>query len=211
MSMGFSSPSLRIATALALAALPFIVRAAQEDPARKEKIFLDAKSSDVDYKKNIAHFTNIVISQGDIKVEADHAEAEATGLNFKSGVWTFSGNVRVHVEKRGNLHSDQAVVDFKDSQIEKATVTGKPAEFEQQRVGTDQIARGHADQIVYEPAAGVVRLSNDAWITDGKNEIRGPLLTYNIRAQHVEALSQPDKDDRVHITINPNQDERPKK
>jgi lipopolysaccharide export system protein LptA len=209
--MGFSSPSLRVATALALTVLAFVARAAQEDPARKEKIFLDAKSSDVDYKKNIVHFTNIVVSQGDIKVEADHAEAAATGLNFKTGVWTFSGNVRVHVEKRGNLHSDQAVIEFKDSQIEKATVTGKPAEFEQQRVGTNQIARGHADQIVYEPAAGVVRLSNDAWITDGKNEIRGPLLTYNIREQHVEAVSQPGKEDRVHITINPNQEERPTK
>src|ERR1700733_4343093 len=209
--MGFSSPSLRIAAFLALTALVLGARAAQEDPARKEKIFLDAKSSDVDYKRNTVHFTSIVVSQGDIKVEADHAEAAATGLNFKSGVWTFSGNVRVHVEKRGNLHSDQAVIDFKDSQIEKATITGKPAEFEQQRMGTDQIARGHADQIVYEPAAGIVRLSNDAWLTDGKNEIRGPLLTYNIRAQHVEAVSQPGKDDRVHITINPNQDERPKK
>ena len=62
-----------------------------------------------------------------------------------------------------------------------------------------------------EPTAGVVKLSNDAFITDGKNEIRGPLLTYNIRAQHVEAVSQSDKDDRVHITINPNQEERPNK
>jgi lipopolysaccharide export system protein LptA len=209
--MGFSNPSLRIAVVVALTALALVARAAQEDPARKEKIILDAKSSEVDYKKNTVHFTSIVVTQGDIKVEADHADAAATGLNFKTGVWTFSGNVRVHVEKRGNLHSDQAVIDFKDSQIEKATVTGKPAEFEQQRVGTNQIARGHANQIVYEPAAGVVRLSNDAWMTDGKNEIRGSLLTYNIRAQHVEAVSQPGKDDRVHITINPNQDERPNK
>jgi lipopolysaccharide transport protein LptA len=209
--MGFSSLSLRVAPLLALALLPVFVCAAADDPARKEKIFLDAKSSDVDYKKNVVHFTDIVVSQGDIKVEAERAEAEATGLNFKTGVWTFSGNVRVHVEKRGNLHSDQAVIDFKDSQILKATVTGKPAEFEQQRSGSDQVARGHANQIVYEPGAGIVRLSNDAWITDGKNEIRGPLLTYNIRAQHVEAVSQSDQDGRVHITINPNQDERPHK
>jgi lipopolysaccharide transport protein LptA len=211
MYMGFSSLSLRVGAALALTTLPVLVCAAADSPARKDKIFLDAKTSDVDYKKNIVHFTDIVVSQGDIKVEADRAEAEATGLNFKTGVWTFSGNVRVHVEKRGNLRSDQAVVDFKDSQIEKATVTGKPAEFEQQRTGSDQVARGHANQITYEPTAGVVKLSNDAFITDGKNEIRGPLLTYNIRAQHVEAVSQSDKDDRVHITINPNQEERPNK
>jgi lipopolysaccharide export system protein LptA len=90
----------------------------------------------------------------------------------------------------------------------KATITGKPAQFEQQREASDQIARGHAGQIVYEPTEGVVRLSNDAWLSDGRNEIRGPLLVYNIRQQHVEAVTQPGNDDRVHITIDPNQDER---
>lgn len=204
--MEFSSLSSRIAIALAVVALHWPASAA-DNAMGHQNISLDAASSDVDYKKNTVAFKDIVISQGDIKVEADHAEAEATGLNFKTGVWTFSGDVRIHVEKRGNLHSDQAVIDFKDSQIVKATITGKPAEFEQQR-SSDQTARGHAGQIVYEPVAGVVRLSNDAWISDGRNEIRGPLLVYNIRQQHVEAVQQPGNDDRVHITIVPGQDER---
>ena len=205
--MRFSSLSSRIAAALAVLALACAVSAA-DNTASHQNILLDAASSEVDYKKNTVEFKDIVISQGDIKVEAKHAEAEATGLNFKTGVWTFSGDVRIHVEKRGNLRSDQAVIDFKDSQIVKATVTGKPAQFEQQRAQSDQLARGHAGQIVYEPAEGVVRLSNDAWLTDGRNEIRGPLLVYNIRQQHVQADAQPGNDDRVHITIDPNQDER---
>jgi lipopolysaccharide export system protein LptA len=205
--MPFSSLSSRIQAALVLAALALEVSAA-DNPARHQNITLDAASSEVDYKKNTVEFKDIVISQGDIKVEAHHAEAEATGLNFKTGVWTFSGDVRIHVEKRGNLRSDQAVLDFKDSQIVKATITGKPAQFEQQRAESDQIARGHAGQIVYEPIEGVVRLSNDAWLSDGRNEIRGQLLVYNIRQQHVEAVTQPGNDDRVHITIDPNQDER---
>jgi lipopolysaccharide export system protein LptA len=205
--MRFSSLSSRIAAALAVLALACAVSAA-DNTASHQNILLDAASSEVDYKKNTVEFKDIVISQGDIKVEAKHAEAAATGLNFKTGVWTFSGDVRIHVEKRGNLRSDLAVLDFKDSQIVKATATGKPAEFEQQRVASDQVARGHADQIVYEPAEGVVRLTNDAWLSDGRNEIRGPLLVYNIRLQHVEAEAQPGTDDRVHITIDPNQDER---
>jgi lipopolysaccharide export system protein LptA len=206
--MQFSSLSSRIAAAVIVAALAAAVRAADNTASHQQNIFLDAASSEVDYKKNTVEFKDIVISQGDIKVEANHAEAEATGLNFKTGVWTFSGDVRIHVEKRGNLRSDLAVLDFKDSQIVKATVTGKPAQFEQQRAASDQVARGHADQIVYEPAEGVVRLTNDAWLTDGRNEIRGPLLVYNIRLQHVEAETNPGTDDRVHITIDPNQDEK---
>ncbi|HSY08324.1 MAG TPA: lipopolysaccharide transport periplasmic protein LptA [Steroidobacteraceae bacterium] len=207
--MPFSSLSLRIAGALAVTALSAAVSGA-DTAASRQNIFLDAASSEVDYKKNTVEFKDIVISQGDIKVEANHAEAEATGLNFKTGVWTFTGDVRIHVEKRGNLRSDQAVVDFKDSQIVKATVTGKPAQFEQQRTSSDQLARGHAGQIVYEPTDGVVRLSNDAWISDGRNEIRGALLVYNIRQQHVEAVAQPGNDERVHITIVPGQDVKPK-
>jgi len=199
-----------------LAALGVVALAMQAHGAeigtRDQKISLDAASWDVDYKKNTAVFKDIVISQGDIKVEAHHAEAEATGLNFKTGHWTFSGDVRVHVEKRGNLHSDQAVLEFKDSEIVKATITGKPAQFEQQRSASDQMARGHAGQIIYQPGDGVVRLSEDAWLSDGHNEIQGPLLVYNIRQEHVEAVAQPGNDDRVHITIVPGQVERsPKK
>ena len=89
----------------------------------------------------------------------------------------------------------------------KATITGKPAEFEQQRSSGSDRPRPPG-QIVYEPVAGVVRLSNNAWLSDGRNEIRGPLLVYNIRQEHVEAVQQPGNDDRVHITIVPGQDER---
>jgi lipopolysaccharide export system protein LptA len=209
--MDFSSPSSRICAALALVALACCASAA-EKARSQQPISLDAAHSDVDYKKNTVVFKDVVISQGDIKVEANHAEAQATGLNFKTGHWTFSGDVRIHVEKRGNLRSDEAVVDFKDSQIAKATITGKPAQFEQQRAGSDLTARGHAGQIIYEPGDGVVRLSDEAWLSDGRNEIRGPLLVYNIRQEHVEAVTQPGNDDRVHITIVPGQDERsPKK
>ena len=119
--MQFSSLSLRIGAALVVMAR---AASAADNSVSHQNIFLDAASSEVDYKKNKVEFKDIVISQGDIKVEADHAEAEATGLNFKTGVWTFSGDVRIHVEKRGNLRSDQAVLDFKDSQIVKATITG---------------------------------------------------------------------------------------
>src|SRR6266853_5857279 len=85
----------------------------------------------------------------------------------------------------------------------RATVTGKPAEFEQKRTDTDQLARGHAGEIVYDVSDGTVRLTDDAWLTDGQNEISSTLLVYSIREQRVQAAASPGTDQRVHITITP--------
>ncbi|HYC09065.1 MAG TPA: lipopolysaccharide transport periplasmic protein LptA [Steroidobacteraceae bacterium] len=170
--------------------------------AKQLPITLDAASSDVDYKTHTYTFEKVVISQGTMRVQADHARA--TGLDFANSHWTFDGHVHIDAEPRGNLRSDQAVVEFKDNRIARATVTGKPAEFEQRRLETQQLARGHADQIVYDVNDGTVRLTDDAWLSDGQNEISGPLLVYNINQQRVQAGGAAgSSDQRVHITIAP--------
>jgi lipopolysaccharide export system protein LptA len=168
----------------------------------EQPIHLDAASSEVDYKTNTVVFKDVIISQGPMRVQADHARA--TGLNFANSKWAFDGNVRIDSEERGSLRSDSAVVEFQDNHIQRATVLGKPANFEQKRLGTEQMARGHADQIVYDVNAGTVRLTDDAWLCDGQSEISGPLLVYDIRAQRVQATTTPGTGQRVRITIEPN-------
>lgn len=197
----------RAALLLAGALLPALgVRAAEAIPDFSGlPVSVDASSSEIDAKTNALVFTNVVISQGDMRVQADHARA--TGLNFANSRWNFDGNVRIDAEQRGNLRSDQAVVEFRDNHIARATITGKPAEFEQKRAN-DQIARGHADEILYDVNDGTVRLTDDAWLSDGLNEISGPLLVYNIRQQQIQALTSAaaaggGADQRVHITIAP--------
>ena len=175
--------------------------AAAARPAHAVPITVDAASSEVDYRTNMVVFSQVVISQGAMRVQADHAHA--SGLNFANSRWTFDGHVRIDAAPSGSLRSDQAVVEFRDNRILRATANGKPAEFEQPRGDSQQMARGHADEIVYDVSEGTVRLSNDAWLSDGVNEISGPLLVYNIRAQRVQAATQPGSDQRVHITISP--------
>jgi lipopolysaccharide transport protein LptA len=166
------------------------------------KLPIDVASSKVDYKGDTVVFQDVVITQGDTKVQADHAHA--TGLdNFDNSHWTFDGNVRINGEQHGSLKSDQAVVEFRNKYISKATITGNPAEFEQKRTDTAEVARGHAHEIVYNVADGTVRLSNDAWLSDGHNEISGHELVYSIREQRVQAATQPGTDDKVHILIQP--------
>jgi lipopolysaccharide transport protein LptA len=170
-------------------------------PSSQLPITIDAASASVDYKTNTLEYKQVVITQGPTRVQADRAHA--SGLNFANSRWTFDGNVRIDTEPHGNLRADQAVVEFRDNHISRATVTGKPATFEQERPGTQQVARGRANEIVYDVTEGTVRLSSDAWLSDGQNEISGPLLVYNIKAQHVQAAAEPGTSERVHIVIAP--------
>jgi len=191
-------PSAATALAAPAAAAP---TAGAALPTRQLPITVDAASSEVDYRTNTVVFSQVVISQGAMRVQADHAHA--SGLNFANSRWTFEGHVRIDADPRGSLRADQAVVEFRDNRIVRATANGKPAEFEQPRPDSQQMARGRAGEIVYDVNEGTVRLSDDAWLSDGINEISGPLLVYNIRAQRVQAATQSGTDQRVHIVIQP--------
>lgn len=194
-----------IVLGLALGLMPLVGYAARQE--RKESAFdqpftYDATSADFDYKNKTADFKNIVVTQGATRVRADRAHA--VGLDeqgFQDGRWTFEGNVRIDAQPRGTLRSDEAVVEIRNKLISTATATGKPAEFQQQRTATGLLTRGHADLIVYNVAAGTVRLTKDAWLTDGQNQITAPWMVYNIRLQRVVATSA--TSGRVHITIVP--------
>ena len=163
---------------------------------------IDVTSSKVDYKGDTVVFLNVVITQGDTRVQADRAHA--TGLdNFDNSRWTFEGNVKITGEQHGSLRSDLAVVEFKNKYIAKATATGNPAEFEQRRTDIDAVAKGHAHEIVYNVTDGTIRLSEDAWVWDGHHAMTADKLIYDIRAQHVQATADPENGSQVHFTINP--------
>lgn len=168
-----------------------------------DPIDVSAASVDGDVKNNTTQWNNVVVTQCAIRVEAK--TARATGLNSDNTRWTFDGDVRINVEKRGNLRSSQAIVDVRNNQISKATITGSPAEFEQRNDETNVVTRGHAGEIVYEVGAGTVRLTDDAWLRYGTTDMKGSSFVYSIRDEKVQAGSQPgaSNNERVHIRITP--------
>jgi lipopolysaccharide transport protein LptA len=197
----------RIAFAAVLAlvlAMPAI--AAQPTKGRNAEIVVDAASSDVDYRSNTLLFRDVVITQGPLRVQAERARA--TGLDFKDATWTFSGKVKIDVEG-GTMRAEEAVVNFIADQLARATVRGKPAEFEQQ-MKTGGKARGRAGSLVYETRGGTVTLKENAWLSDGRSEIRGQQLVYEIAAQRVQAGKTTGSDERVRIVIRPQTAPEPK-
>jgi lipopolysaccharide transport protein LptA len=193
------------AAALALlgaAAAPSLTAATKSEDSRPPEVTYDASSLDTDIKTHVLHLKgDVIITYGNMTVKADRALATAAG-DIKDSRWTFDGNVRINAEAHGNLRSDEAIVEFKDSQLMRATATGNPAEFDQKRPDSDIVTRGHADVIVYEVGPGTIRLSNDAYIIDGKDDIHAPQIVYSLREERVEATTSPGTD-RVHVTIIP--------
>lgn len=167
-----------------------------------QPIQLEARSSDFDYKNNTLVFHGVRIAQGGLAIEAE--EATATGLDFKDSRWLFKGDVRITMPD-GSLAADEAHIAFAANLISTAQITGTPARFEQKR--DKGIARGRALRIEYQPAAGTVRLTEDAWLSDGNNEISGQTLIYNMRDQRVLANPDEQGNQPVRITINPKKPE----
>ena len=119
--MPYSPPNSRSARlAAALAAGLLGVAAAAQTPREEQKIVLDAVPVNIDYRKNTASFRDVIITQGETRIEAALAEVEG-GLDFENGEWTISGNVRIKVEG-GSLKSDKAVVSFNNNLISRATI-----------------------------------------------------------------------------------------
>jgi len=186
-------------------ASPFLMGASKVEE-HPPQISYEATRMEADVKTHELRFTDVTIFYGKMTVRADRALA--TAGDFKDSRWTFDGNVRINAVPRGNLRSDQAVVEFQDNQLKRATATGNPAEFDQTRDDSNNIiARGHAKQIVYEVGSGTVSLSNDAWVNDGRDDIRASVITYDLRGEHVEALTSPGTE-RVHVTIAPGEGPR---
>ena len=183
------------------------MRAAGSAPRRRRRrgpINLDAQSSELDLRTNNVYFRKVRIAQGANSVTADQGQAtrEALGGNFDNSLWVFRGNVKITMEG-GQLTADEAQIDFVKKLLSKAVAHGKPAEFEQRLEKTGKVAHGHADDIDYDAAKGVVRLTKNAWLSDGQNEVRGESLKYNVLAQSIIADAADQNSQRVHIIITP--------
>ena len=192
--------------AFALFALALSASQSLAAHVEQQAISLDAQSSELDYKNNNLIFRKVRITQGDMSVAAD--QAQATGLDFENSRWVFRGNVRITMNQ-GQLTSEEAEITFAKKLLSKAIVNGNPAAFEQRIEKTGKLARGRADTIDYDVAKGVVHFFKNAWLSDGQNEIRGESLKYNVLAQNIVAESAEQGSQRVHIIITPPANPKP--
>ncbi len=166
-----------------------------------------ATSSELDYKNSKFAFHTIKVTQGGFSIEAD--EATANGMDARGSEWQFHGNVKITTPD-GSISSDEAKIAFAANAVTTAEIIGSPATFEQRR--DKLVAHGRANHIFYDVAAGTVRLSEGATLSEGDREISGRTLVYDMREQKLKANPDDQGGDPVIFTLdNPKKpDPKPK-
>lgn len=160
-------------------------------------IDLDAAFSELDRRNNRLIFRQLNIKQGALAIKAD--EATADPADFENSVWVFTGNV-VIVNAGTNASGDRAELTFRDNQLRKAMLAGKPARFSQAGAPGEPPTEGRGERLEYDLNAATIQISNDAFLSDGKSEISGTRIAYDLRRQVVTAGGADGGQVRMRIT-----------
>lgn len=160
-------------------------------------IDLDAAFSELDRRNNRLIFRQLNIRQGALAIKAD--EASADPADFENSLWVFTGNVRI-VNAGTSADCDRAELTFRDNRLRKAVLTGKPARFSQAGTGGNAPTVGRGEVLEYDLDAATIQLANDAFLSDGKSEISGSRIAYDLRREVVTAGGADGGQVRMRIT-----------
>jgi lipopolysaccharide transport protein LptA len=172
----------------------------------KAPILWESRTAAMDYQtQHIQLHDDVKISQGEISVSADEAEATSTSQDSKNSHWVFAGKVHVRAESQGDLYSDHATLEIINGELASALVTGSPAQFQQTRSTTGRLVKGHANSINYDVASATVKLTGEAWLTDDRNEndMTACEITYNVRDRQIQGQSDRCPGGQVHLKVMP--------
>jgi lipopolysaccharide export system protein LptA len=163
-------------------------------------ISLEAASSEFDRRNDRLSFTQLSIRQGEVQITADRALA--TRLDFEDSTWTFRGNVVIE-SPTTRAWSDTAQVHFLQHRLDSARLTGAPARFEQRQSNQEKITQGRAAVMDYELSTNLIRLQDDAWVSDGANEVSGPRIAYDLNRDFI--IADGDNSGQVRMKITPSE------
>jgi lipopolysaccharide transport protein LptA len=195
-----ANSALRL-TVLLLAAPLVSSPARGQQAAGPLPISLDADSSSFDRRTNTVSFSGLRISQGSLGIQAD--SALATGLDFENSQWQFEGNVRITIES-ANMLAKTAELRFVNHQLLSAALRGQPARFADIAQQTGNPITGRANLFEYDTATGTIRMTQEAFLSEGVNEISGCDLIYDLSRETITATSS-DCGQPVRMTIQPPQ------
>jgi len=142
---------------------------------------------------------NVRVAQGPASIEAQ--TAKGSNVRADSSRWTFERSVRIRTEEV-DLFSDLATAAIVNGQFADARIEGTPARFEQIGNGSNREVRGRAGTIEFDFDSGIVKLSDQVWFSNGKDEFRGDVVIYNVRDERVQ-INPGGSSNRVRGIIRP--------
>jgi len=134
-----------------------------------------------------------------------HIVADASEFNYKTGVDTYEGNVRID-QGTTHLRADRLVTQKNEHhKIVSAIAYGvqRRAKYSTIPKEGDLVLNAEAKVIKYFPVTATIILEDDVRVTQGENSFNGPHIIYNMKDQTVSAPAS--KNGRATIIIEPKQ------
>lgn len=153
----------------------------------------------------IAFIPTLLFALPEDSVKTMHIVANSTLFNYKSGIDTYEGNVKVD---QGTTHliADRLITQ-KNAQHKIMLVTAYGtkhlAEYTTELKIGDPALQAKAKVIRFYPLTSMVYLDDNVVVTQGENRFDGPHIVYNMKEQIVNAPAS--NNGRATIVIQPQQ------
>jgi len=163
-------------------ALAFSLPAGAQNGGEPQELLLDSESLTFDGQTNLFELGGLAITQGNLRIEAD--EAQATGIDFdQRSEWRFTGNVRITVDS-AVIGADSAVFTFDNKRLSRGELQGAPVTFTHREPERAKPLSGTANSMIYDHLARTLRMQNGRLERD-RTEIRGCDLIYNFTTEGI--------------------------
>ncbi|GLR14063.1 lipopolysaccharide transport periplasmic protein LptA [Chitinimonas viridis] len=135
-----------------------------------------------------------------------NVDAGRVSQDQKTGRSVLEGGVRL-VQGTLSLDADQAVITEQADGEQTVQASGRPVKFKQKMEGQEVWLDARSDKLDYDSKTGDVKLTGNAWLKRGQDELSGSHIVYNsvteiFRAEG-NASATPGTDGRVKLVIQP--------
>jgi lipopolysaccharide export system protein LptA len=125
------------------------------------------------------------------KTKPVNLEADSVRVEDAKKTAVYEGHV---VLTQGTLMmtADRIEVQQDDQGFSSGDASGKPVYFRQKMDGRDEFAEGWAERIVYDSRTDKLKLSGQARLKRGDEDLRGSLITYDAKSEFYQAKGSSD-------------------
>jgi lipopolysaccharide transport protein LptA len=184
--------------------LALSLAASGQNDGEPPELLLDSESLTFDGQTNLFKLGGLEITQGNLRIEAD--EAQATGIDFaERSEWHFTGNVRITVDT-AVIGADSAIFAFDNKRLSRGELLGAPVSFTHLEPERAKPVIGTADRMVYDHLARTLRMQNGRLERD-RTEIRGCDLIYNFTTEGI-ASGDANCENPFRLRVLPDPDEQ---
>lgn len=135
-------------------------------------------------------------------------ESDRESLDIARNIAIFYGPVKITQGSILILAGRLEVSNRGQSGKEVMVATGIPASFSQQ-LEDGRIVKAQAKEIRFERANNILKLSQDAQLSQDDSIVKGGTITYDMGRQELIAEPDPDNNGKVRTILQPTKDPRP--